>query len=36
MTDAEAQKDQKRLWDLLVKELETAAPGCVQKALEMQ
>ncbi|KAL2846540.1 hypothetical protein BJX68DRAFT_268625 [Aspergillus pseudodeflectus] len=35
MTDAEAQKDQKRLWDLLVKELETAAPGCVQKALEM-
>ncbi|KAJ0422777.1 hypothetical protein BJY00DRAFT_300050 [Aspergillus carlsbadensis] len=35
MTDAEAQKDQKRLWDLLVQELETAAPGCAQKALQV-
>ncbi|KAL3462958.1 hypothetical protein BJX64DRAFT_299303 [Aspergillus heterothallicus] len=33
MASAEAQNDQKRLWNLLVEELEATAPGCVQKAL---
>ncbi|KAL2832971.1 hypothetical protein BDW59DRAFT_94640 [Aspergillus cavernicola] len=32
--DEEAKKWQKHLWDLIVKELETVEPGCVQKALE--
>ncbi|KAL2820355.1 hypothetical protein BJX63DRAFT_428186 [Aspergillus granulosus] len=35
MTDAEALKDQKRLWGLLVRELEATAPGSVQKALQV-
>ncbi|KAL2872719.1 uncharacterized protein BJX67DRAFT_376512 [Aspergillus lucknowensis] len=33
MTDAEAKKSQKHLWSLIVKELESVVPGCVEKAL---
>lgn len=30
----EAKKWQEHLWDLIVKEIETAEPGCVRKALQ--
>ncbi|KAL4933534.1 uncharacterized protein BDV17DRAFT_111583 [Aspergillus undulatus] len=34
VTDEEGKKWQKHLWDSIVKEIETAAPGSVQKALQ--
>ncbi|KAL4876074.1 hypothetical protein BJY04DRAFT_223424 [Aspergillus karnatakaensis] len=34
VTDEEAQKWQKHLWELIVKELEAAVPGSVQQALQ--
>jgi hypothetical protein len=33
MTDEEAKKVQKRVWDGIAKELERIEPGCVQKIL---